>query len=1062
MCTDRTCKPHKRWTLNPMAARIRTSERAAGRRTDEGVTLIEVMVAFVVLMIAMIPLSYLFISSTIQAGQTTTQQTALSVADQWIETLENENPPTNSLGEVIVNHDNPPTTQAAGTQIPLAISGATPSSVTTLTVATTSGFAATGSINVNTLDGLETVSYTAKTATTFTGVSGWSSVTVNTLAYAAVTQGSNTVSSETVGGTPFNLLAEYEWTSVQGASNGTQPNLCTVGTPSLLKVQVTVSWGPNVDTNNVQESQVINYPAAGIQSLGFLALQVNGDSTALDSQQNAWSVRVQAPPVTFTETASTSSIVQPALTVYPDANGCAFVQVGPGTYTVGIANASAGQPYVNDTYGTPSFVENTAGPVTNNVMAQPTSYTDTGVTVPVGAVTHVAVAYDQGSPLNVSFSSATAAEDGVTCPGVGVLTCIATGESGTGSGVTATAALSVYSQTTGVWTPQSLPSGVSMTRITSVACATTGSTTTRCIAVGFGSSGAVILSSGTSSASFTADTLPTGVTLASLSTVVCPSSAQCVAIGTTSAGYAAVISGAITAATDTWTNNPINPASTVVGLSSLVCPAGAGGCIALGASASSAGAPVIVSGQYGTGGWTESSPNPTGVTLTASTNLACPTSGTPTTCLITGTTSGSAPAVVAGSAPAGLGSTTPAWTWTSDTFPSGTTLTSITGLACPSTTECLVTGATSPTAPVVLYGPITASAALAKDTIPTAPATITTLGAMTCPSTTACVLLGTTASGPAILSGTIMGVGTADSWTEDTLPTQPTGYTLTTLTSVSCATNLSCMVTGVGTNTSTVAAGFLLATSASTMTWSAIGLPKTNPVLFLSGAQCTRPGTGICSAVGAGPSGAAELISTSGPTSSWADDTPAGLGGLTSTGIPIEINNGNLAPNPYQTLITPGWSTQPTNPLPPLYPFGSGYSVFAGDCQTESQTGLNVVQDPTVPGATSSVVVPMGLIAVQVLHSTGNSTGLPYATTSIKLVSTAASPCGTDTYTLQNAGADGLSRTEVPFGTYTLTIVTAGGTTTVSNVTVGGSSVTVGVSPVNTYPLPTPITEKVP
>src|ERR1019366_2903671 len=188
--------------------------------------------------------------------------------------------------------------------------------------------------------------------------------------------------------------------------------------------------------------------------------------------------------------------------------------------------------------------------------------------------------------------------------------------------------------------------------------------TNRCIAVGFGSSGAVILSSGTSSASFTADTLPTGVTLTTLSKVVCPSSTQCVAIGTTSTGYAAVISGAITASTDTWSNNASNLPNTVVGLSQLVCPTGSGGCIALGTLA--AGTPTIVSGQYGTTGWTASSPNPTSplVTLSTASNLACPTIATATNCLITGTIASGPVVVVEGSAPAGLATAAPLWTWT--------------------------------------------------------------------------------------------------------------------------------------------------------------------------------------------------------------------------------------------------------------------------------------------------------------------------------------------------------------------------------------------------------------
>ena len=46
--------------------------------------------SFVVLMIALIPLSYLFTTSVIQAGQSENQQTALSIAEKWTETLQRD------------------------------------------------------------------------------------------------------------------------------------------------------------------------------------------------------------------------------------------------------------------------------------------------------------------------------------------------------------------------------------------------------------------------------------------------------------------------------------------------------------------------------------------------------------------------------------------------------------------------------------------------------------------------------------------------------------------------------------------------------------------------------------------------------------------------------------------------------------------------------------------------------------------------------------------------------------------------------------------------------------
>ncbi len=1043
MFSNPKSQPSRRRVPGLAGARVRTAARANGRATDEGVTLIEVVVAFTVLMIALVPLSYLFTSSAIQAGQSTNEQTALSIAEQWVETLSNVTPPVNTNGEVIVDKDASPVGPAAGsTTIPTAFNNVTASTLTTLTVSSTSSFATASSgnpqtLSVTTTTGAQTVTYTGSTATTFTGVTGWTGTTVSVASNAAVTQAAAVVPSETKGGTTYKLLAEYEWTSVEGSGSGSQPNLCKAGTPQLLRLRVTVAWGPIVDSNNVQDSVVLDYPPAGIQTLGFIALQVNGDSTALDSQENPWSTRVQAPPV---------SISGPqTMTIYPDQNGCAFAQVEPGTYTVTINNASSGYPFSNDTYGSPPFVENALGTVAGNELTQPQSYS-ASATVAVGAVSRLTTTFDQGSVVNLSYPSSSSTEDGVVCPGAGVLSCISTGESGTGTGVTGTAVMTVFNQSSNVWSTTSLPAGV--TRIASVACATTN----RCIAVGYGTSGAVILSSPTTSASFTADSFPAGVT--SLSQVVCPSSTQCVAIGTTASG-ATVLSGAITATTDTWTTDAITGTGTIAGLSNLVCPASSGGCIATATSTSpSNGTPVIVAGGYGLG-WTASSPNPSGVTLTSITALACPTTAVSTTCLITGTTS-TGPEVVSGTATAGLGVAAPAWTWKADAFPGGTTVVSLNGLYCPQTSECLLTGRTA-SAPLVLYGATTPSTSVtfAADTLPSA---VTSLSQMACPSSSACVLIGATATGPAIVSGAITGPTTPDTWTSDSIPSVTAGYSLTQLSQVSCWTNPSCAITAVGTNASAQPVAFLLASSGTTTTWSSASLPTGNPALYLNGVGCLQSGTTYCSAVGAGASGAVELVTSSGPTGTWGDETATGLSGLNASGIPVEINNANLQPNTYQTFITPGWTTTPATPLPPLFPFINGYSMYAGDCQSESVPGLNVVQATTVPGGTSSATVPLGLFSVQVLHSTGTSVGLPYAAT-LSLQSTeSGSGCGADTYPLQSAGVDGLSRTEVPYGTYTLNITTAGGTTTVSSVTVAGSSVTVGAS---TYVLPTPVPEKV-
>ena len=721
MFTNPRSQPARRRIPGVAAARARISARAAGRHADEGLTLIEVVVAFTILLIALIPLSYLFTQTVIQSGQSTNQQTALSIAEQWVETLSNVTPPVNGNGEVIVNKDSAPIGPPAGAAtlnggftVPGSL--ATPTSFAvnvpnTLVTATTAN--PQTALVTNSSGTQDSITYTGQTLngssqiTALTGVSGWSQSETFSNG-AAVNQSSAVVTSESKGGTTYNLLAEYEWTSVQvGSGNGAQPNLCVAGTPQLLRLRMTVSWGPNVDSNQVQDSVVIDYPPAGIQTLGFIALQVNGDSSAADSQNNPWSTRVQAPPVQITGPQS--------MTIYPDQNGCAFAQVEPGTYTIAVSNASSGQPYSNDNYGSPPFVENALGTVSANELAQPQSYSATA-TVAVGAVARSTVSFDQGSLVSLSYPSSSSTEDGVYCPGVGALGCISTGEAGTGTGVTGTAVMTVFNQSTNVWSTASLPAGV--TRLASVACATTGGTTNRCIAVGYGilRGGHPLLPDHQCACSPPTPSPPASPPFRRWSARPRPSASPSGPRRPVPPSCPVPSPPPRTPGRRTPSPVPApSPAS-----SNLVCPASSGGCIATGTSTSPAnGTPVIVAGGYGLG-WTASSPNPSGVTLTSIAALACPTTAVSTTCLITGTTS-TGPEVVSGTATAGLGVAAPGWTWKADAFPGGTTVTSLNGLYCPQTTECLLTGRTA-SAPVVLYGATTPSTTVtfAADTLPAA------------------------------------------------------------------------------------------------------------------------------------------------------------------------------------------------------------------------------------------------------------------------------------------------------------------------------------------------------
>ncbi len=242
----------------------------------------------------------------------------------------------------------------------------------------------------------------------------------------------------------------------------------------------------------------------------------------------------------------------------------------------------------------------------------------------------------------------------------------------------------------------------------------------------------------------------------------------------------------------------------------------------------------------------------------------------------------------------------------------------------------------------------------------------------------------------------------------------------------------------------------LLATSDGT-TWNGVSLPSTDNPLYFDGIDCSSGASGTCAAVGSTLTGAMIVSSTGGPSGTWKDQTPNNLSGNVATGIPVEINNPGLA-TPYTNAVTAGRSAN-ANQLT-LYPFSSGYGIWAGDCQSEANA-YNVSQASTVPGGTSGVTsgmvtptIALGRLSVQVTHQGPSvNQGTPFAGATLTLKTyLPASGCGTDTYSLQTTGADGLSRTLVPYGTYSLYVNGSG--TAYGTVVVGETSATLSVGTV--------------
>jgi Tfp pilus assembly protein PilV len=1068
MRTHQTAQANHRKIRGLSLVRACTEERAAGRRTDSGVTLIEVVVAFAVLMIALVPLSYLFTTSLIQAGQATNQQTALSVAEKWAEVLSNVTPPVNPATGAVVTDTNsapagPAPSSSSGT-IASASNNKAFNSVSSVTVTTTATFQATTAapqtIQINTgtvaLPVIDTITYSSVTpsgsTTIFTCASNPCSASTDTTSTGdTVNQTSIVTPTETRGNTLYRLNAMYSWATAQNSGTGTQPNLCTAGTPQLLKLKVTVSWGPNADANNVQTSEMINYPPAGVQTLGFIALQLTGDLTGIDTQSPpaAWSSRVQAVSVSLTGAEALTSL-------HPDSYGCVFAQVEPGSYTVTVSPATTNVP-LGTNYTNPSFVANSVGTSYNasNVLiptTQEQNPSTTPVVVNIGAVTRVQGStassyfpgYDQGTNINLSYPSTTAVEDGVYCPGAGQITCISSGENGSGAVVTWTNG--------GTWSNATLPVGTPVTRVASITCPGT----TVCFGVGYGSGGAVILRGSTGvSPALTADSVPANT--ASLTQIVCPSSTTCVAIGTNASGVGVVVTLATigaTSALDSWASAPI---ATTTSLTSLVCPSSATGCVAL-ATTTTANQPVIVSGPVTGGAWVTGTF--TGFTVSALTQVACPTT---TTCLAIGTGkvgSATSPVVLAGVV--GGSGLSGIVAWTADTLVGTPTLGSLSQIVCPTSAKCLVTGTGTSGAlsgALVLYPSTTAGQLNIEFPPGTGSTVVSVISQVSCPSSTTCTVIGTSPGGPVILNLAVQGTTAADTWAAEALPS---GYgSVNALTDVVCPSNTACLISATGTGVvNNAPRAFLLYTTNGGSSWSEVGWPSTDNILYFDDIDCSSGSSGTCSAVGATPSGAVFLTSGNGPggtSGSWVDLTPTtGLSGLYTTGVPIAMSNTGLLPNVNATAVLAGGAAADATAIPDLYPFAGGYTMWAGDCQAEGAASYATVLPTTQPGGSTNITVPLGQLSILVAHATGTPVGLPISGATLKLVASTTG-CSADTYNLQSTGSDGLSRTEVPFGTYNLSVTVSGVTTSAGSVVVGANSVSLTNGTTTTSVLPTPL-----
>jgi hypothetical protein len=499
---------------------------------------------------------------------------------------------------------------------------------------------------------------------------------------------------------------------------------------------------------------------------------------------------------------------------------------------------------------------------------------------------------------------------------------------------------------------------------------------------------------------------------------------------------------------------------------------------------------VLVSLNPSTG-TTVQIPLPGGVTATDLTSVTCPASGT--TCVVTGTNGGTA-GVLLSTNGASAASVLPA-TGT-------TTVLTLSGSSCPTTTQCFAVGSgTSGGGPVgtVLTGsgstwalqtgvpnsvtainsvscsgttPFMCTASVnsggttllsttnagATWSLPTTLPTNGRIGPISCVGTTSCfasleVVSGTTTTGE-IVASTDGGV----TWA---VPGSfPTG--VGAITGLSCSSATQCVF--VGSSSSGAAAGSLSGT-----TWSSTTLPGSNT--FASGVACDS--STHCIATGESPTGPiAYTSSTYG--SSWSQangSAPAGIGtltntGLTASGLPLTYTNVQLGGTNVGVPYSTSTATDPTT-VGNLFPFvgatGATYSVWAGDCTPADQPSSSYLGSTAVqagqyaPSSSSSLTVPLSYLALRLAYPNGTPVSGATVTATVT-----TSSCNADVFALPSSQQDGLVEAGLPLGTaatpltYTIT-ATSGANTATAQISMSPSGVTVG-GVTYPYPIPVPVT----
>ena len=461
------------------------------RGGDEGFSLLEVVIAIFLLLLVLVPVSYILTNTITQSANAREKTTALGIAEQWVETLNNQGPPANAQGLPNVGNAIAEGTQTAS-NVPYTVSAvfnwATVNGVLDLC---TSG-------TVPQVLGLQvTVTWGPSNSVTDTTLVNYPPASVPTNGFIAVQ----------LYGDPSGV-GNPEPADATGLSWGGPSGRVTKVPVTATVAGTTYTTHP--DTNGCAFMEVPPSPSGTPY-----AVQV-GPETLTTAFAVAGGL---ANDITGTATVTTDNVAVLGPFLYDEG---ASVNVGyPNTTATanGVTCPDAGQIQCLVTGQSPSS------------PSAPETGADATISVLSGSTWSPATL-----PSSVSQIEATACGSGA---------CIGVGFGPAGGGGYQGAAVVDSTTAPGTWSVSALPAGV--TSLTQITCPSANV----CLAIGSGASSAVLLTASIAGATVTwsSDTLPAGVT--SLTQITCSGTTACVAIGSSSTG-AVVVAGTVSATTQTF------------------------------------------------------------------------------------------------------------------------------------------------------------------------------------------------------------------------------------------------------------------------------------------------------------------------------------------------------------------------------------------------------------------------------------------------------------------------------------------------------------------------------